>query len=107
MTQPHEDPVRQAFARYLERFPEVAEARLLEAETHALLTQMERMLVAVDCAMQDEGLDPAARRRVISTALFGGVDQERAARNLEKYELRMETAKKLGLEHKIKPENLS
>lgn len=96
------DPVREAFDRYLQRFPTMAEARFYDPTSAALLKQMERMLIIIDCAMQDEGLDPVARRRVISAALFGGPDQAAAERRMEDHARQAETLRKLGLKVETK-----
>jgi hypothetical protein len=100
------DAVRDAFARYVQRFPEVREATLFDPMTSAMFKQMERMLVCADMAMQDEGLDPDQRRRVISAALYGGPNEESAARALDDRKKQMETIKSLRLRGAPVPEDL-
>jgi hypothetical protein len=83
MSDPHRDLVRQAFERYVATMPGVSYAYLHDVATHAAMKQMEHMLVATSRAMETEGLDLDARRRVISTALFGGPDEEAAVQRID------------------------
>lgn len=81
----HDDPVRAAVARYLRRFPEERDALHTDAVTAAMFKHIERCLVQADIAMQDEGLNPQQRLRVITAALYGSIDEEAAvARRTER-----------------------
>jgi hypothetical protein len=73
---PGEDPVDVALWRYRRRFPE---AQSHDPVTNQLFEMLRRSLVQADIAMQDEGLNPDARRRVITCALYGSLDGERQA----------------------------
>lgn len=73
-----EDPVREAVDRYIDRFPEVREAVHTDPVTAALFKHIRRCLVQADVAMQDEGLPAVQRRRVITAALYGSVDEDAA-----------------------------
>lgn len=72
------DAVRIAVRRYFDRFPDLQFARTGDAVTAALFKHLERALVQADIAMQDEGLSADARRRVVTSALYGSVDEEAA-----------------------------
>jgi hypothetical protein len=75
--------VRQTVERYVARTPGMSESYLHDPQQHALIHILKRTLIHVDRAMEGEGLDPAARQRIISTALFGGPDEEAALRRVE------------------------
>lgn len=85
---PDQDPVRQAVARYLERFPAEHQTLLTDPTAHAYFRMLERALVQADMAMQDEGLRFEARRRVVAAALYGSA--ERAARDRADREVQLE-----------------
>jgi hypothetical protein len=76
---PFSDPVREAVGRYRNRFPDTAFALHHDPMTAAMFRMLERALVQADMAMQDEGLDHDQRRRVVSAALYGSVDEDEAA----------------------------
>jgi flagellar biosynthesis regulator FlaF len=86
MKDPFADPVREAIHRYMMRFPDAGNAALNDPMFAALWKQMERTLVAADIAMQDEGLDHEQRRRVVSSALYGGPDAEEALQRMTQFD---------------------
>jgi CHASE3 domain sensor protein len=72
------DPVREAVQRWLQRFPDTAAAVMTDPVSAQTLKILENSLVQADMAMQDEGIDFTVRRRIISAALYGSIDEEGA-----------------------------
>lgn len=75
---PFHDPVREAVAGYFQRFADEGFVIQRDPLTAAVFKHLERALVQADTAMADEGLDEDARRRVVTSALYGSVDVEDA-----------------------------
>lgn len=95
---PPQDPVRMAVQRYLERFPDARDAVLRDPHSAMALKVLERALVQADMAMQDEGLDFEARRRIVAAALYGSVDEEGARDRLRTQERVMEHLMRANLD---------
>lgn len=64
--------VRGARERYQLNMPGAHEAWLNDPTHHYLVTWMDTMLTAVDMVMEDEGIAPEVRERIIRTVVYGG-----------------------------------
>lgn len=80
MGEPKRDATDEVISRYLSRMPGAQEANALNAEYHAQIALLRRLLTVADLVMEDEGVPESVRLRVLRTVMYGSPDEGAAER---------------------------
>lgn len=84
MTRPTEPPtVNQAIGDWTQRFPETVETSLHDAVLNNQLTFIRHMLRLADMIMDDEGVAPEVRAKVVRGILYGSPSPSEAQIRIE------------------------
>lgn len=90
MPEPEDDlvgtPAERAWARYVARFRSHRKAVHADQQHRAQIAWLRRMIDTIDMAMEDEGIGPRSRERVIRTVLYGAPDPDAALARVEEHE---------------------
>jgi hypothetical protein len=78
-----EERARAEVSSYLRLAPNAGRVYQLDARFHAAVAQVRQLIERVDEALEPEGLDAAARERVMQRLVYGSLDADRAAARIE------------------------
>lgn len=101
-----EREVGRLLERWFDRMQVAGEAWRKDAQYRAEFTRMRRTFVAMDMAMEDEGISEPTRLRVIRTLIYGAPDEAEALARMERQAAEVERLKTMPFAGITVPEDL-
>ena len=79
--------VDELISRYLARMPDAPHANAKDAQYHAEIARLRKLLTLLDMAMEDEEIPEDKRVRIIRCVIYGGPDEAAALERMQRLEL--------------------